>query len=752
MKRLLAMILAVAMVLSCFSACGDSSTDSSVTTAANGSDTTVDTDSDSTENPTEPVDPYADYEIWVENDDGTVSIDFEEYTALSAAIYSDVLGDYYDYYQAASEAESVSEKYALYAIAEAKLLEECVFVSTTYNGGGQAMSRVMVRSGDYALWGSDSDRMHNYVVTNEMITVADRNYLKELWEELRGTGTYLESAKAYLTEQGYTFDDEYVNSYSGDAETFDILATSQATDSEKVIQCVDGLVEYDSEGTLQPALAESWEVSDDGLTWTFHIREGVTWVDSQGRYVADVTADDWVAAMQHMLDAAGGLEYLVDGEVGMAIVGAYEYLSGEITDFSEVGVKAVDTYTLQYTLESPCSFFETMLGYSIFLPMSRSYYTSQGGKFGDEYDPSASDYYYGTTFENIAYCGPFIITQYTNENTIKWEYNESYWNPDNMQIHSITWLYNDGSDVTKQYNDFISGLVDSVSISTSIAAIAAADGYSTDNYIYRSDLGTTSYLAFYNIYRTAFANFNDSTTLVSTLSDEEATRTNIAMLNVHFRRAITYAVDRISYNAQFYGDEIAAVRVSNSYVPGDFVVLEEEVTVDINGTATTFPAGTYYGEIRQAQLDADGVAIKSWDPDTNSSAGYDGYYNVENAVAELEIAIEELAAQGVVIDEDNPIHIEFVTTGAVETYVNGANAWKQSVEDALGGLVVIDIQAADATSDWYYACYYFSYGYEANFTINTLSGWGPDYGDPSTYLGTFLDSYSGYMVKSIGIY
>lgn len=93
--------------------------------------------------------------------------------------------------------------------------------------------------------------------------------------------------------------------------------------------------------------------------------------------------------MQHMCDAQGGLEYLVQG----VIKNVSQYISREVTDFDEVGVKLL-MVTVEYTLEEPCSYFATMLGYTIFMPMSRSYYQSQGGKFGAEYDSSA-DYQYG---------------------------------------------------------------------------------------------------------------------------------------------------------------------------------------------------------------------------------------------------------------------------------------------------------------------------------------------------------------------
>lgn len=200
------------------------------------------------------------------------------------------------------------------------------------------------------------------------------------------------------------------------------------------------LMEYDVEGVQQPALATGYTVSDDGLTYTFTIREGCVWVDSQGRKVADVTADDFVAGFQHMLDAQGGLEFLVSG----VVKNAAEYISGEITDFSEVGVKAVDDYTLEYTLEAPCRYFVTMLGYNPFAPMSREYYTSQGGQFGQDYDPSAETYTYGTSPNNIAYVGPYVVTNFTSENTIVFQANESYWNADNINIHTINWIFNDG--------------------------------------------------------------------------------------------------------------------------------------------------------------------------------------------------------------------------------------------------------------------------------------------------------------------
>lgn len=674
-----------------------------------------------------------------------------EYDAASSEIYQEQFGEFYDAYQVALEAENVSQRYALMAVSEAKLLESAVMLPLQAQYGRYALSRVAPHSVDFTLWGNDYERFHQALVATDYIKNSDRNEMKAKWNKLRGTGTYEEWAKKYLKEKGYTLKDTYTYAYTSDPVTWDVLATSLASDAEAIINTYDGLMEYDVEGVLQPALAESYEVSEDGLTYTFHLREGVKWVDSQGREVGDVTADDFVAGMQHMMDAQGGLEYLIEG----IIVNASEYISGEVTDFAQVGVKAVDDSTLEYTLVEPCTYFTTMLGYGIFAPMNRSFYESQGGKFGAEYDNSAADYTYGKDPDSIAYCGPYLVTNATAKNTIVFKANESYWNKDYINIKTITWLYNDGSDVSKLYNDIVAGTIDGGSLNTSTLPMAKKDGLFED-YCYISDTNATTYTAFYNLNRAAFANANDSTKAVSEQTDEDKTRANAAMNNVHFRRAISFAMDRASYNAQQAGEEAKYNNLRNSYTPWNFVSLEEDTTIDINGTSTTFKAGTLYGEIIQAQLDADGSTIKAYDPSADegngSGDGYDGWYNPEEAAAELEQAITELAEEGVTIDESNPIKLDLPYPSNDEVFTNKANAYKQSVEASLGKKVIINLVACADYDEWYYAGYHTSYGYEANFDIYDLSGWGPDYGDPATYLDTMLPDYAGYMSRCFGIF
>ena len=680
----------------------------------------------------------------------TTELPTGDYNAMSAAIYDAQLGAFNTLYQAAKEETNVSKRYALMAQAEAKLLEAAVLIPGTTNGGNYGLSRVAKRSASTVLWGNDSDRFHNVLVTTELITAEDQTHLKAMWNEVRGTGTYTQKAIDYLTEKGYTLKNTYNMGYASDPKTWDALATSRSADSEAIVNTYDGLVEYDNENEIKPALAESWEVSEDGLTYTFHIRQGAKWVDAQGREVADVKADDFVAGMQHMLDAGGGLEYLVEN----IIVNALEYNTGDVTDFAEVGVKATDDNTVVYTLCQPTSYFITMLGYNVFAPMSRTYFESKGGVFGkDDYKTAvdAGTMKYGQTVNDIAYCGPYTVTNHTAENTIVFEANPTYWNKDNITIKTLTWKFNDGKDPTKAYEDTKAGTLDGCGLSSASLEACKADG-NFEKYCTVSDTDATSFVLFLNLNRNAYANFNDETKAVSTMTDDQKKRTDVAMLNVHFRRAIGMGLDIATYNGQVVGEELKLNSVRNSYTPGNFVALEEDVTIEINGESKTFAKGTYYGEIMQAQIDADGVKIKVWDAENQTSDGFAGWHNPANAYEELQQAITELKEFGVEISKDNPIVMDLPYYSGADIYSNRAQTLKQSVEEALQGCVVVNLVSCADAQEWYYAGYYTETGKDANYTLYDVSGWGPDYGDPATYLDTMLGDGAGYMARCLGIF
>ena len=664
-------------------------------------------------------------------------------------LYDEILGEFYDMYMTALECMDVDQRYALEALAEAKMLEAGVLLPTTSNYGNYGIGRTVPKTANGTLWGNDSDRQYSLLVTKEMIKATDRDALKAMWMEAPDAATYISEAKAYLTENGYTLDDEYKYPSASDPQTWDALNTYLQADSRPLVQLYDGLMMYDVKNTQQPAIAESVESNDDMTVFTFKIRQGVKWVDSQGREIGEVTADDFVAGMQHMMDCSAGLEWLVDG----TIVGASEYLSGETTDFGDVGVKALDDYTLEYTLCDPTPYFLTMLSYNIFAPMNRSYFLSQGGAFGIEEFAAAkesSNYKYGTSPDNIAYNGPFLVKSYTESNTIVFEANPSYYNPDILGVHTLTWKYDDGTDNTKTYKDMVAGDITNAGLNTATLEIAKADGL-FDEYAYVSDTDATAFTEWMNVNRKAYANFNDANVAVSTMTEDQKTLANAAMRNVHFRRAVMYSIDRATMVAQRKGEDLKYNCMINAYVPGNFVYLSKDVTVDINGESVTFPAGTAYGTIRQRQLDADGSTMKTFDEETGLGTGFDGWYNPEAANAELAIAIEELAAQGYEISDENPVYLDIASFTGNDSFKNQDQALKQSVENVLGGVVIVNIVPCDTQKDWLNATYYPNTGAEMNFNIGNNGGWGPDYGDPKSYLDTLLPGGNG-MTKSFGLF
>lgn len=664
----------------------------------------------------------------------------EDYDTLSREIYDAALGEFLQAYNAAQQATSVSQRHALMAVAEAKLLASGVMLPLSASGGSFAISRLAPRTTPSVLWGSDADRFAGGLVTTKPITKADRAVMEEKWSVLKGTGEYLTWAEGYLKEKGYTLKDRYTVAYSSDPQTWDVLATAKATDMEAIVNTYDGLYQYDCEGTLQPALADSYEktvLGDGRVEYAFNLKTGIQWVDSQGRAVAAVKADDFVAGLQHLMDVGTGPVYLVRD----LIAGAEGYLSGEITDFSQVGVRAESDSRLVYTLTQDAPYFMTMLGYGVFAPLSREYYTSQGGKFGAEYDASADSYTYGRTPDNIAYCGPYLVTNNTAENTIVFSANPAYYNKKAVKVQTITWLFNDGKDVLKAYTDTTSGAIDGASLNSPAAAKAKSDGVFNDLAFAERNSATTQ-VVFHNLNRQSLYNFNDNTVAVSGKSAEQVARTTAAMGNVHFRRALCCAVDRAGYNAQSVGEDLKLVSLRNSYVPGDFITLTESVAVG----GRLYPAGTAYGRILQDQLNADGVKITVYDGDSD---GFDGWYNPAYAREELEKALQELDIE---ITNNAPILLDFPYFSGSEVNTNRAYAYKQSVENALGGLVRVELIPCSDRADVLYAGFYAGLGSEANYDVYDIAGWGPDYGDPQTYLYTLLPDYAGDMTRMLGIF
>ena len=750
-KRIASLLLAIAMMVS-LCACGDNSGDKT------SEPPTTESQDVQTEESTEPAGP-------------TELGEFQPLTYEERVVYDGALGEFYTYLENAKKTDNLSERYALMALAEAKMLESGVMVPIESEGGNYAMSRVPARTAPTPLYGSDNDRFETSIVADEFITAEQRKEIVAKWlEDGMTADVFMDWVKQYLTDAGYTFLDSYSVGYTSDPETWDVLSTFKSVNSEPTCMTLDGLVMHDVMNTIQPALAESWEESEDGLTWTFHIREGVKWVDAQGREIGEeVKADDWVAAMEHVFDCQGGQE-----ELYSVIKNASAYAEGDITDFSEVGIKAVDDRTLVYTLEQKTPYFLSMLTYcGAFGPMCRSYYESQGGKFGADFAPAADSYNYGKSPTTIAYCGPFLVTNWTEKNSINYKANPTYWNADSLNVHELKMLYNDGSDALKAYNDAVSGVLSGAGLGAPALEQAKKDGLFED-YCYVASSSGATFMGWYNLNRQIFVNYDDETKAVSSQShasadevdvlegvytstiEDDAARTHRAMNNQNFRLALGFGLDRGSYRAQTVGEELKYNAMRNGLVPGTFVALEEDVTVDINGTSTSFPAGTFYGEICQAQIDADGYPIKVWDPNGDDGIGsgdnFDGWYNASAAKEYMAKAVEELRAVGVEITKENPIVIDTTYYNGSQTQTNTRQAYKQSIESSLDGLVRINLVACTSPEEWYSSGYYCDAGVDMNFDVSFTSGWSADYADPGNYLDTVQPEGNGYQTINLGLW
>ncbi|MDR0906090.1 MAG: peptide ABC transporter substrate-binding protein [Oscillospiraceae bacterium] len=270
--------------------------------------------------------------------------------------------------------------------------------------------------------------------------------------------------------------------YSGEFTTLNYYATGNTHEYKVLANCVDALLEYDKYGIARPALAETWEHNADYTEWTFHLRRGVKWVDYTGAEVAEVTAYDFVTAAEWVNDAHNdsGVQYsytdvlnadnfyestasqleaenaVTDGKA--ATVEAYYAENGidaaAFTTFEDVGVKATDDYTLIYTTTGPCTYFESMVTYVAFLPVSQAFLDEQGENFGQDN-------------ETLLYCGAYLLSEYEPQGHRTLVKNPTYWDIGNVTIDRVQYTYN-ADDITISPTMYKNGEVDYAQIGTDI--------------------------------------------------------------------------------------------------------------------------------------------------------------------------------------------------------------------------------------------------------------------------------------------
>ena len=473
----------------------------------------------------------------------------------------------------------------------------------------------------------------------------------------------------------------YRSLYSGEVTTLNYLTTTTTSEFGLLSNLIDTLVESDRYGQLQPCLAESWEASADGLTWTFRLRQGVQWVDAQGNAVAEVTAHDFVTAAEYILNAqhaSGSAKTLYK-----IIVGAKEYYDGTATpkegeqpahktEWDTVGVKALNDYTLQYTLKNPVAYFLSMVDNQAFMPVYGPFLAEKGEQFG-----------LATGNDTLLYCGAYTLTEFKPQETRVLTKNSAYWDLEHVTIDQIVYRYNKEAS-TISADLYLKGAVDSASISAEIASQWLDDPVKSE-YI-RPDRPTSCYSYFFS--------FNYAPQFAAEYEPENWAK---AVVNENFRKSFYYGLDRLKVKTAADADNAEAL-LFNSITPTDFLIINGEDYVKTGALKAITELGV-------------------------------GTYQTDKAIEYRDKAIEELTAAGVTF----PIKVFMPYNASVNGWADECQIIEQQLEELLGkDYIDIIIEAYPSSG------FLGSTRRSGNYAFMKCN-WGPDYADPNTYTDPFYD-------------
>jgi len=434
--------------------------------------------------------------------------------------------------------------------------------------------------------------------------------------------------------------------YETDPDNLNYLTTGKAATADITSNVIDGLLENDRYGNFVPSMAEDWSVSKDGLTYTYTIRKDAKW---------------------------------------------YTYVKGEIKDFSQVGIKALDDQTVQYTLNKPESFWNSKTTMGVMAPVNEEFLNSKGDDFAKGTDPSS-----------ILYNGPFLLKSIVAKSSVEFEKNPSYWDKDNVHLDKVKLSFWDGQDTNKPTEAFKDGSFTMARLFPTSASYPETEKAFKDNIVYTQQDSTT-YLVGTNIDRQSYK-------YTSKTTDEEKTSTKKALLNKDFRQALAFGFDRTAYASQVNGASGATKLLRNLFVPPTFVQAD----------------GKNFGELVKEKLVTYGDEWK----DVNLADAQDGLYNADKAKAEFAKAKTALQAEGVKF----PIHLDMPVDQTNTTKVQRVQSFKQSLEATLGSEnVVVDIQQLQK-DDVLNITYFAETAAGEDWDISDNVGWSPDFADPSTYL------------------
>lgn len=472
---------------------------------------------------------------------------------------------------------------------------------------------------------------------------------------------------------------------SREMENVFILNTEMSNDLNVLCNTNEGLLETDEKGKLIAGIATEWGTEDAGLTWTFKLRDDVKWVDQQGNEKADMIADDYVTALEwilnsHKNDAGNNASMPIATIKGAkeyreytAGLSAEEALALDKEKFKEmVGIETPDDYTVIYHCAAPTPYFDTFAVSACLYPISQAFFD----EIGVENVKSAG-------IDQLWYNGPYILTEFIQGNTKTLTKNEKYWDKDCKLFDTVTVKLIE--DTTVGYSLYETGEIDNIDLSeANLRTIYEDESNKYHDYLTEKLPKKFSYQMKFN-----YAKKNEDGT--------DDTNWNTAVANEAFRKSIYYGLDLTKIYER-----------SNLVNP----LICENTAYTMRGLVY-FSDGTEYTKKVEELIglpESDGKTMRRLDTD--------------KAQELKKQAMEELKAKGVSF----PVEIDYYIPAGSQASLDGATVLKQIFSECLGDdYVKLNI-----------GTYVSSYTQEVtNPRLHSIvmNGWGADYGDIQNFLG-----------------
>jgi oligopeptide transport system substrate-binding protein len=503
--------------------------------------------------------------------------------------------------------------------------------------------------------------------------------------------------------------DTYSMIDSFDITTLDYVYNNKSSNGDYTCNFIEGLLTQDPHGILVPGMAKEWSCNEDASEWTFIIRDDAVWSTSEGEEYDVVKAEDFVTGLQHAVATQSETLSLVED----LIVGLRDYIDGTGT-WDDVGIKA-DGNTLTYTLNQGCGYFDGMTTYSILWPINAEFLESKGADFG------------AVDASSILYNGAYILTSLVSAQEVRFDANPNYHDAENVFVKHVVVSYTDGSDPAQNFNMFVNGEVTSTGINSNLPdVVKKADELYADNQ-YKSMTTSSTFWGAFNFDRQAYALSNDPSVVTTTKDDAQKADAKAAILNKYFRLAVYAAYSTAATQTVTKGPDRCLDAARNTLVPYTFATTSD---------------GRSYGSILTKYVEEMEPAFAGID----LTDGQDGWYNPERAKAFAEKAKEEL---GDTISSW-PIILDYPIDSTNENRKNIGLALKDSIESAIGDYVQVNLVMFANRTAQLSAFYTVSTGEENAIDFAFEAGWGPDYGDPLTYINCY-NAKNGDMLNYSGL-